>query len=349
MAQSSGVPLQKTLKGQRVLQALVLGFFPILTNVQAQPTLDSSNYGPVPGISYMAHYGGQQMVPAMGYDLIWDYTGATFAQEGTPMTYGPPGANAPFSSTVAEMNDSALYYAYYYSLRDTGVYCTGWWYDAMADGNCHGPNMQIPFPCTMGTSTTMPFFCQGAEVGLPFHEDGLVQCDGVGFGTLLLPHASIDNVLLVHRMEYLDHGTTDPHSPIQFDYWSFVDQYFFATPGTRVPLLNIEVRYNGMDTVYSSFFTDQYTVGQSGTGVSANRIVITPNPTTGRVTMTFPGPLTVGSFYSVYDAVGKLLFQRPLAQGQQSEEIDLARFGKGTYLLRISDQEDVCHEKVVVQ
>lgn len=265
------------------------------------------------------------------------------------MTYGPPGANAPFSSTVAEMSDSAQDHANYYSLRDTGLYHTGWWYYSLADADCHGPKMQMPFPCTMGTSATMPFFCQGDEVGLPFYEDGLVQCDGVGFGTLLLPNASIDNVLLVHRQEYLDHATTDPHSPIQFNYWSFVDQYFFATPGTRVPLLNIEVRYFGMDTVYSSFFMAPYTVGQSGIDISTNRIVISPNPTTGRVSMTFTDPLASDSFYSVYDALGKLLFQRPLAQGQESEEIDLSRFGKGTYVVRITGREGVCYERVVVQ
>lgn len=76
---------------------------------------------------------------------------------------------------------------------------------------------------------------------------------------------------------------------------------------------------------------------------------IHPNPTTGRFTLNFPSPLEADSFYSVYDAVGKLLFQRPLVKGQTSEEIDLSRFGKGTYLLRVMGKEGVCYEKVVVQ
>lgn len=76
---------------------------------------------------------------------------------------------------------------------------------------------------------------------------------------------------------------------------------------------------------------------------------IHPNPNTGHFTMEFIDPLTVDSFYSVYDAVGKLLFQRPLAKGQESEEIDLSRFGKGTYLVRITSREGVCNERVVVQ
>lgn len=74
-----------------------------------------------------------------------------------------------------------------------------------------------------------------------------------------------------------------------------------------------------------------------------------PNPNTGHFTVEFTDPLTVDSFYSVYDAVGKLLLQRPLVKGQESEEVDLSRFGKGTYLLRITDRDGVCNERVVVQ
>jgi hypothetical protein len=82
---------------------------------------------------------------------------------------------------------------------------------------------------------------------------------------------------------------------------------------------------------------------------TARKVNIRPNPTTGSFTVEFTDPLTVDSFYSVYDAVGRLLFQRPLAKGQEREEIDLSRFGKGTYLVRITGKNGVCNERVVVQ
>lgn len=65
--------------------------------------------------------------------------------------------------------------------------------------------------------------------------------------------------------------------------------------------------------------------------------------------MDFPDPLMADSFYSVYDTMGRLLFQRPLHAGQQSEEIDLSHFGKGTYLVRITGKDGVSNERVVVQ
>lgn len=41
---------------------------------------------------------------------------------------------------------------------------------------------------------------------------------------------------------------------------------------------------------------------------------IHPNPSSGHFTMAFSDPLTVDSFYSVHDATGRLLFQRPLTK-----------------------------------
>ena len=76
---------------------------------------------------------------------------------------------------------------------------------------------------------------------------------------------------------------------------------------------------------------------------------IHPNPSTGHFTMDFPDPLTVDSFYSVYDATGRLLFQRPLTKSMEQVEIDLSSYGKGMYLIRFSDRDGVCAERVVVE
>ena len=76
---------------------------------------------------------------------------------------------------------------------------------------------------------------------------------------------------------------------------------------------------------------------------------IHPNPSSGHFTLDFPDPLTVDSFYSVYDATGRLLFQRPLSKSMEKVEIDLSSYGKGMYLIRFSDRDGVCAERVVVE
>lgn len=76
---------------------------------------------------------------------------------------------------------------------------------------------------------------------------------------------------------------------------------------------------------------------------------IHPNPNTGHFTVQFTDPLTANSFYSVYDAVGKLLFQRPLSKSMETVGLDLSSYGKGMYLIRFSDKDGVCSERVVVE
>ncbi len=76
---------------------------------------------------------------------------------------------------------------------------------------------------------------------------------------------------------------------------------------------------------------------------------IRPNPNTGRFTVEFQDPLMAESYYSVYDALGKLLLQRAAAHGQRTQEVDLGRYGSGTYVIKFTDAEGTCYEQVVVE
>ncbi len=79
------------------------------------------------------------------------------------------------------------------------------------------------------------------------------------------------------------------------------------------------------------------------------RTRVYPNPTPGRFTVEFQDPLMKDSYYSVYDAMGKLLFQRAAAHGKKTEEVDLTGYSKGTYVIRFTDKEGTCYERVVLE
>lgn len=79
------------------------------------------------------------------------------------------------------------------------------------------------------------------------------------------------------------------------------------------------------------------------------RMGIRPNPTPGHFTVEFQDPLLKDSYYSVYDAMGKLLFQRAAAHGKKTEEVDLTGYAKGTYVIRFTDLDGVCFERVVLE
>ena len=49
----------------------------------------------------------------------------------------------------------------------------------------------------------------------------------------------------------------------------------------------------------------------------------------------------------MYDALGKLHYQRTLPKGRQTEEVDLSQFGSGTYVIKFTDREGVCYDRVL--
>ncbi len=108
---------------------------------------------------------------------------------------------------------------------------------------------------------------------------------------------------------------------------------------------NSEVTYDPIVTFDGCTFA----TGLPPISRSPRKMSIRPNPNTGRFNLDFKDPLIAESWYSVYDTMGKLLFQRPLGKGKETEEIDLSRYGKGTYLIKCTDPTGVYHERVVVE
>lgn len=82
---------------------------------------------------------------------------------------------------------------------------------------------------------------------------------------------------------------------------------------------------------------------------AAGELHVSPNPTTGRLKFVFKNPLLAKSNCGVYDAMGRLLYERPLPAGATLQEIDLSRFGKGTYLIKLTDPQGVRYERVVLE
>lgn len=103
------------------------------------------------------------------------------------------------------------------------------------------------------------------------------------------------------------------------------------------------------DTIFTFSTYDACSVTALPVRHKAPRFSVHPNPNTGRFTVQFADPLMAESYYSVYDAMGKLLLQRRLPPGATVEEVDLSHFGSGTYIIKFTSPDGVCHERVVVE
>ena len=104
------------------------------------------------------------------------------------------------------------------------------------------------------------------------------------------------------------------------------------------------------DTIYDSFeVVEACAAAIFAPQQRGRKVNVRPNPSTGHFTVEFPDALMVNRAYSVYDTIGKLLFHHAVANSKKTEEVELARYGAGTYVIKFTDPQGSCYERVVVE
>jgi hypothetical protein len=183
---------------------------------------------------------------------------------------------------------------------------------------------------------------------LPYSDGGFLL-SGVIYGNM--PNGS-NGLMYIYKADSLGHFPCweRAHTIEAFDLFP-VDSSFtlvaYDVPTTVSPLF---VRDSILDpSIFTTFDGCSFTTGIPSIQKRKPPIRVRPNPNTGHFTLSFADPLMAESYYSVYDTMGKLLFQRPLPQGKVTEEVDLSRFGAGTYVVRVTSKEGSCYERVVVE
>ena len=184
---------------------------------------------------------------------------------------------------------------------------------------------------------------------LPYSDGGFL-ISGIIYGDM--PNGS-SGLMYIYKADSLGHFPCweRTHLIEAFDLFP-VDSSFTLTavnvPTTVTPIfVNDSILDPNIFTTYDgcTFTTGLPTVERR----TPSKPRIRPNPNTGRFTVEFADPLMAESYYSVYDAMGKLLYQRPSPTGSTLQEIDLSRYGAGTYVIKFTNREGTCYERVVVE
>jgi hypothetical protein len=181
------------------------------------------------------------------------------------------------------------------------------------------------------------------------YSDGSFLFSGIVWGDMPGSNSSLK---YIYKTDSLGHfSCLEKHHPAQVLDLFPVDSIFTFTSVLDgvATISTVLVNDSILDTqLFNVYDACTMTTGLPPIGQS-RKMRIYPNPNTGRFTVEFTDPLMAESYYSVYDAMGRLLYQRPLPQGKETEEVDLSRFGRGTYVIKFTDPEGVCHERVVLE
>ncbi len=183
---------------------------------------------------------------------------------------------------------------------------------------------------------------------LPYSDGGFLL-SGIIYGDM--PNGE-NGLMYIYKADSLGHFPCweHVHSVETFDLFP-VDSSLTLTaidvPTTVAPVF---VNDSILDpSIFTTYDGCTFTTGIDYTVHKGQSIRVRPNPNTGRFTVAFADPLMAESYYSVYDGLGKLLYQRPLPAGATTAEVDLSRYGPGTYVIKCTDKDGVSYERVVVE
>ncbi len=121
---------------------------------------------------------------------------------------------------------------------------------------------------------------------------------------------------------------------------SFIGDYTHSgIEGTSILRYTFFSTSNSSDSVSLVVF---YQVGAAGVRdwtLDANLFKAYPNPTSGQLTLDFPGATNQLINLKIFAITGQILEERHINYGQNSEKIDLSRYPDGVLFLQITNQD----------
>ena len=202
----------------------------------------------------------------------------------------------------------------------------------------------IPIPYSMGTTFTDNFSGSGYVGGFNVSITGTIDFEADGYGTLILPNATYQNVVR-YRFDRTQTNTISGFPPSQ----QSKTQWAWVSADHRFWLLLIEDIDDGFSTSYLTWFdkAPQDVLTSVGGPGPSNGPHVYPNPITMGESLQLGRSLTANETLQLFDLQGRLV--KSLNTINSSVELDQVIVG--VYLLKVIniDGQTISTQKLIVQ
>jgi hypothetical protein len=163
-----------------------------------------------------------------------------------------------------------------------------------------------------------------------------------GYGTLILPSGTYDNLLRVKVIQnYSDSSGTN----VVHIYGVTYSWYDGVNSSPSLTISSLSNTTGGSTTTIKTVHISSVVIG-TGDKALQKDITLYPNPANDKVTLTLPETLpTSESRVSVYNTGGVLLIQQAVCT--KSIELDISTLSKGLYLIKITGKENTTQYKLI--
>lgn len=342
-----GIPNSGPMKH---LYAYVLLFVAPTTSLLAQPTLGSGSATPTPGEQITYANGDYALPGAAGANLTWDHSSITNNASNIQnwVTPASTGLSAAYPNATVALDATGSDYLFY-----TGS-ATGFEQDGFSvggfTGTCSDRLTMLAYPSSYSSTFADNMQCSITDGNTTWARTATITGEADGYGTVILPWGTVNNVLRVHTVQHMIDNQYTPAS--EYDY----DSYSWYKPGTHGPVLNIDktsVNFFGiLINDSSATVIDAASVGLAEALRHDIGVDVYPNPATDRVEVVYGVAGGQVMTMDVLDLTGKVVLtigRRTQVAGVQREVLDLSDLSAGAYLVRVTDANGATGMKRVVK
>lgn len=319
--------------------SVLLAVCAIKLGALAQPVLTQATNSPAPSHDYTINYGPYVQPGLPGAAQTWNLSALATDSSIQVTTVAPfttpNGAQFP-TATVAEMSDLVTQY---YRVAADGIHFAG-----SDDGTSvivHAPQGKfLAFPCTFGTSWNSPQNAAFTVEGMSITRTGTFSGHADGYGTLVMPGATIPNVLRVHWTHTLQDATS--FFTISYIY----DSYAFFVAGQPHPIAELVTASTdfGNGAVLNQFSRWSGDISTAIDTPQEKPIGVFPNPASDEVTITLPNGSGTPSAVTVTDMTGRTVSYELLSgTNTNTARIDVSSLFSGQYHLTVTTTDGRRH------
>ncbi len=206
------------------------------------------------------------------------------------------------------------------------------------------PANRISFPFTYNSTFTDPFAGSATISGTTIPRNGTITVIANGYGTLVTPAGTFQNVLKVRATEIANQLTPFAETTITYDWFM---------PGVHFPLLRLSERTVLGTTIYNGFYLDQASsLGLKEDFGSKIGFQVYPNPATSQTILEYKlekaGPVNI----TLLNAIGQevqVLQNGNVPVEKQTTSIPVGTLPKGIYFMKLTTQNQVAARRLVVE
>jgi len=297
----------------------------------AQPTIQSSDFTPTVGETFLLNYGTYVSEGNPGANQTWDLSSASNMQQ---ITVNVKTANNQYPGSNRELEyvgSSSLHANFSANAYEiVGESANG------VSTVFTNPKKLYQFPMTMGTNFTDNFTADVSTSGVVLSRTGTVTSTVDGYGTLITPAGTFTNVLRVKSI----HLSTDSYMGQSMN--ASFEIYSFIKAGTHFELAAVTIYDTGAQQGENVYYVDGSTLSLLEKPDKLNAVIY-PNPANEHLILSTD---EIIDQICIRDLNGREI---KTLSNQSLEQVDVSELASGVYYITITAQEASSTQKFVKQ